>query len=165
MGNMAARRETAATGNESFKPATAELAITRVLDAPRALVFKAWTEPARLVQWFGPQGFSIPACEMDVRPAGAWRLCMRSPTGVDHWVAGVYREIVPPERLVFTWVRQDAEGKLGAETVVTVTLVAEGAKTKLTLHHALFESVAARDDHRGGWTSCLDRLPGYLATA
>jgi len=162
---MAARRETAASSKDAAKPATAELAITRVLDAPRALVFEAWTEPERLVQWFGPQGFTIPFCEMDVRTGGAWRVCMRSPEGVDHWVQGVYREIIEPDRLVFSWVREDAEGKLGADTVVTLTFVEEGGKTKLTLHHALFDSVTARDEHRNGWASCLDRLPEYLAAA
>ncbi len=155
----------AARTDDSAAPATAELAITRVLDAPRALVFEAWTDPERLVRWFGPRGFSVSACELDVRPGGAWRVCMRSPAGEDHWVQGVYREIVEPERLVFTWVREDADGKPGAETVVTVTLAAEGRQTKLTLHHARFESVADRDAHQGGWTSCLDRLPEYLATA
>src|SRR5207249_11050128 len=69
-----------------------ELVLTRVFDAPRRLVFKAWTEPERVVRWWGPQGFTMPSCTMDVRPGGAFRFCMRSPEGTDHWLRGVYRE-------------------------------------------------------------------------
>src|SRR4051812_13099739 len=101
---MEQKHATATTAQRS------ELTITRLLDAPRALVFAAWTEPARLAEWFGPRGFSIPSFEMDLRAGGAYRFCMRSPAGVDHWVRGVYREVVPPERLSFTWVREDADG-------------------------------------------------------
>jgi uncharacterized protein YndB with AHSA1/START domain len=90
---------------------------------------------------------------------------MRSPDGTDHWVQGVYREIVEPERLVFTWAWDDAEGNPGHETVVTVRFASHGAKTKLTLHQAVFESVKARDAHQGGWTSCFERLAEYLAKA
>ena len=142
-----------------------ELVITRVFDAPRRLVFKAWTEPERVVHWWGPRGFTIPSCKLDVRPGGAFRFCMRSPEGTDHWLRGVYREIVEPERLVLTWAWEDAEGKPGHETLVTVNFAEHGAKTKLTLHQALFESITARDAHRDGWTSCLDRLAEYVAKA
>ena len=142
-----------------------ELVITRVLDAPRRLVFKAWTEPERVVRWWGPQGFTMPSCKMDVRPGGAFRFCMRSPDGTDHWLQGVYREIAEPERLVLTWAWEDAEGKPGHETLVTVSFAEHGAKTKLTLHQAVFESITARDSHQGGWTSSLDRLAEYVAKA
>ena len=142
-----------------------ELVITRVLDAPRRLVFKAWTEPERVVRWWGPQGFTMPSCKMDVRPGGAFRFCMRSPDGTDHWLQGVYREIVEPERLVLTWAWEDAEGKPGHETQVTVSFAEHGAKTKLTLHQAVFETATARDSHQGGWTSSLDRLAEYASKA
>ena len=89
---------------------------------------------------------------------------MRSPEGADLWRQGVYREIVEPERLVFTYAWEDVEGKLGHETLVTVTFEEHEGKTKLTLHQAVFESVTARDAHRGGWTSSLDRLAKHLAT-
>ncbi len=141
------------------------LVLTRVLDAPRALVFRAWTRPEHLVRWWGPKGFTAPSCQMDVRPGGAFRILMRSPEGTDHRVRGVYREIVEPERLVFTWAWEDEDGRLGHETVVTVTLAEQGAKTELTLHQAVFESVTARDSHKGGWTECLERLAEYLASA
>jgi len=155
----------AAGGSATTTPAERELVITRVFDAPRPLVFKAWTEPDRLVRWWGPQGFTTPSCTMDVRPGGAFRFCMRWPEGTDHWLRGVYREIVEPERLVFTWAWEDAEGKPGHETVLTVSFAEHGAKTKLTLHQAVFESVTARDAHQSGWTGGLDRLAEYLARA
>ena len=153
-----AERPSAAT-----KSPKQELVITRVLDAPPRLVFKAWTEPERLVRWWGPQGFTMPSCTLDARPGGAFRFCMRSAEGTDHWLRGVYREIVEPERLVCTWAWEDAEGKPGHETLLTVTFAEHGAKTKLTLHQAVFETVTARNGHQEGWTSALDRLAEYLA--
>ena len=152
-----------ARDSAAAKSAERELVITRVFDAPPRLVFKAWTEPERLIRWWGPQGFTMPACEMDVRPGGAFRFRMRGPDGTDHRLQGVYREIVEPERLVCTWTWVDAEGKPGHETLLTVHLAEQGGKTKLTLHQAIFESVTARDGHQDGWTSSLDRLDEYLA--
>ena len=140
-----------------------ELVITRILDAPRELVFKAWTEPDRAIRWWGPRGFTTAHYELDFRPDGAYRVCMRSPEGTEHWQRGVCREVVEPERLVFTFAWEDSEGKPGHETVVTVTLAEFGAKTKLTLHQAVFETVTARDLHQGGWASALECLAEYLA--
>jgi uncharacterized protein YndB with AHSA1/START domain len=139
-----------------------ELVITRAFDAPRALVFKAWTEPARLVRWWGPQGFKTPSCKMDVRPGGAWRICMRSPEGTDHWVQGVFREVVEPERLAFTWAWEDAEGKPGHQTVVRVHFTEQAGKTRLVVHQGAFESASARAAHESGWSGSLDRLDAYL---
>jgi len=139
------------------------LVLTRVFDAPRELVFRAWTEPAHLARWWGPAGFTLPVCTQDFRRGGAYRFCMRAPDGSDHWVWGVYREIVAPERLVFTWEREDAEGlRVGLNNVVTVTFAAQGRKTHLTLHHAAFQTVADRDDHEGGWSQTLERLAGQF---
>jgi len=140
-----------------------ELVITRILDAPRDVVFRAWTEPDRVARWWGPQGFVTTYCDMDIRPGGAFRVCMRSPEGAEHWKQGIYREIVAPERLAFTFAWEDAEGKPGHQTLVTVTLADRGGRTELTLHQAVFEAVAARDDHRRGWTSTLQRFAEYLA--
>ncbi len=141
-----------------------ELVITRVFDAPRRLVFKVWTAPEHLARWWGPKGFTTLSCAMDVRPGGAWFRRMRSPEGSEHIKRGIYREIVAPERLVFTYADEDAEGRLGPETVVEVTFEEQGSKTKLTLHQAGFETVSARDGHYGGWTSCMDRFAEYLTT-
>lgn len=153
----------AATTSAAAEAADRELVLVRAFDAPRSLVFKVWTEPEHLVRWWGPEGFTLPSCEMDLRPGGAFRFLMRSPEGTDHRLHGVYREIVPPERLVFTWTWVDAEGTPGHETLVTVTFEEQGARTRLTLHQAVFESVTARDAHQGGWTSCLERLAAYVA--
>jgi uncharacterized protein YndB with AHSA1/START domain len=142
-----------------------ELVITRVFDAPRSLVFKAWTEPEHLMRWWGPDGFTTVSCEMDVRLGGAWRFCMRSPNVSDVWQQGVYREIVEPERLVFSYAFEDASGKPGHQTLVTVDFADHGGKTKITVHHAVFESVAVRDDHVLGWTEALNHLAAYVMQA
>ena len=98
-----------------------ELVVTRIIDAPRTLVFKAWTEPEQVARWWGPQGFVTTYCDMDIRPGGAFRCCMRSPSGTDHWKRGVYREIVEPERIVFTFAWEDADGNPRHELLTTVT--------------------------------------------
>jgi uncharacterized protein YndB with AHSA1/START domain len=141
-----------------------ELTVSRVIDAPRPLVFKAWTDPEQIARWWGPKGFTTVDYEMDVRPGGAYRSVMRSPAGEDHRKRGVYREIVEPERIVFTFAWEDADGRLGVETLITVTFEALGAKTKLTLRQTGFGSVGARDSHVGGWTSCLERFGEYMMT-
>jgi uncharacterized protein YndB with AHSA1/START domain len=101
---------------------------------------------------------------MDVRPGGVWSRSMRALDGSIIRKHGVYREIVAPERLVFTYVTDDAAGNPGPLTLVAVTFADLGGKTKLTLHQALFESVAARNDHRRGWTSALERFAAHLLT-
>jgi uncharacterized protein YndB with AHSA1/START domain len=155
----------AARSSAATDPAERELVITRIFDAPRHLVFKAWTEPEHFRRWWGPKGFTNPVCEMDVRPGGAYRFCTRSPEGRDYWVHGVYREIVEPERLVFTYAVQDVAGKPGHQMLVTVSFSDHDGKTRLTMHQALFETVADRDDHVRGWNEVLDHLVEYLAAA
>jgi uncharacterized protein YndB with AHSA1/START domain len=88
---------------------------------------------------------------------------MRSPQGQDLWLGGVYREIVPPEKLVFTHAWTDAAGKPGHETLVTVTFAERNGKTEMTFRQATFTSVEDRDGHRGGWTECFDKLAEYVA--
>jgi len=149
-----------------MESAERELVITRVFDAPRHLVFKAWTEPERLMRWWGPRGFTMTFCKMDLRPGGAYRFHMRSPEGTEHRSQGVFREIVEPERLVLVGGWADAEGNaIRPETVLTLTFEDVDGKTKLTLHNSGFESVTARDSHRGGWNGSLDCLAEYLALA
>jgi len=144
--------------------AAEELVLTRVFDAPRELVFDAWTKAEHLQQWQGaPRGFTVTAQESDIRPGGGFRICMRSPEGVDHWLQGSYREITRPGRLVFTHAWLDAAGKPSQETSVTITFVERGKKTELTLRQTGFKSVEARDGHRMGWTSALEALADYLA--
>ena len=139
-----------------------ELVVTRVIDAPRRLVFEAWTDAEQVARWWGPQGFVTTHCDMDIRVGGAYRFCMRSPAGTDHWKRGVYREIVEPERIVFTFAWEDASGNPGHELLTTVTFDDVGGKTRLTLRQAAFETVERRDDHGGGWTSCLERFAEYM---
>jgi uncharacterized protein YndB with AHSA1/START domain len=147
------------------EPADRVLVITRVFDAPRELVFKAWTEPEHLVHWMGPRGFKSTVEHSELRAGGAYRIHMLGPAGDDHWTQGVFREIVEPERLVMAGCWADAKGNATSpETVLTITLEEQDGKTRLTLHQAVFESVTARDEHRGGWNSSLDRLAEYLAT-
>jgi uncharacterized protein YndB with AHSA1/START domain len=158
---MAAKKSS--TGATASKSEERALVMTRTFDAPRALVFEAWTERQHLERWQGaPQGFTVTTEQVDIRPGGAFRICMRSPEGVDHWLQGVYREVVAPERLVFTHTWLDAERKPTTETLVTITFAERGGKTELTLRQSGFKSEESRAGHEGGWASTFDRLAEYL---
>lgn len=148
----------------STSTADRELVVTRIIDAPRSLVFKAWTQPEHIARWWGPQGFVTIGCDMDIRIGGRFRFGMRSPQGTEHWKVGLYRDIVEPERIVFTFAWENADGTPGHELLTVVSFAEHGTKTKLTLHQAVFETTAWRDDHRTGWTSCLERFAEYIAT-
>ena len=141
-----------------------ELVVTRVIDAPRQLVFKAWTQPEHVARWWGPQGFTTIHCDMDIRVGGAYRFGMRSPQGTEHWKRGVYREIVEPERIAFTFAWEGANGSPGHELLTTVTFSEAGRKTRLTLHQEVFETTEGRDSHVTGWTSYLGRFADYMLT-
>jgi uncharacterized protein YndB with AHSA1/START domain len=151
--------------NLATEPAERVLTLTRIFDAPRSLVFDAWTEPQHLIRWWGPRGFTTPTCEMDVRAGGKYRFRMRSPEGREVWWHGICREIVKPERIVWTCSIDEADGNsISGETVLTVTLEDQAGKTKLTLHQATFESDALREGHNNGWNDAMERLDQYLAT-
>ena len=141
----------------------ATLRIERRLAAPRELVFAAWTEPRHLRRWSAPHGFEIPVAEGELRPGGGWRAAMRAPDGTEHRLAGTYREIVAPERLVFTHAWLDDDGRPGPETLVTVTFDAVEGGTLMRFTQTGFDSRAARDGHGGGWTESFERLDAYLA--
>jgi uncharacterized protein YndB with AHSA1/START domain len=98
-----------------------ELIITRVFDAPRELVWKAWTEPERVKQWWGPRGFTSPFCKIDLRVGGSYLFSMRSPDGQDFWSTGVYREIIPQERIVATGSFADEKGNVVPAHTMWVT--------------------------------------------
>jgi len=139
------------------------LVMTRIFEAPRALVFKLWTDAHHARSWWGPSDHPATYLEMDVRPGGKWRGCLRSTeSGKELWQGGVFREVVPPERVVFTFAWEE-EGERGLETLVTVSFAEEGGKTQMTFRQTTFQSVAERDGHRGGWTSSFHRLAEYLA--
>jgi uncharacterized protein YndB with AHSA1/START domain len=167
-----------AAKNSSKKEQTEQVLITRVFDAPRESVWKAWTECERLVRWWGPKGFTTPLCKIDFRPGGVFHNCMRSPEGRDYCGKGVYHEIVEPERIVCTDSFADAEGNVvpatyygmsadyPLEMLVTVTLEEIEGKTRLTLQHALGSVPASeRDMCQQGWSESLDKLAGDLAKA
>lgn len=143
-----------------------ELVVTRLLDAPRELVFRAWTEPEHFARWWGPAGSSLPFCALDARPGGVLHFCHRFPDHPDVWVRGEYLEVAPPERVAFACWFSDAEGNrverpgFPAGMTIRVTLRAQGGGTLLTARHA------GLDEDRGevqGWTESLDRLAALLA--
>ena len=138
-----------------------ELVIKRVFDAPRKLVWQAWTDPEKLKHWSAPKGFTLPVSEGDLRVGGKWRATMVSPDGKEMSLGGEYREIVEPSRLVFTHI-WFTDGKPGVESLVTVTLVERGGKTEMTFRQTGFESVESRDGHSEGWNECFDLLDELL---
>jgi uncharacterized protein YndB with AHSA1/START domain len=153
---MTASSSTAATG-------PLELVVARLIDAPRALVFRAWTQQDHAARWWGPRGFTVVSCRLDATEGGTYRVSMRSPEGTVHTKRGVYREVVAPERLVFTYAWEDADGNPGHVMHITVTFEAQGEQTLLTLCQTGFEDIAERDSHGSGWTSCFERFAEHVA--
>ena len=143
-----------------INPAKAEhaLEITRSFDAPPALVFKAWASKEHLLRWWGPKDFTATSDELDFREGGAYRHAIHGPDGNSYGMSGVYREIVEPERIVFTFAWDD-----GPETLITVTIRPQGNGTRLTFRHEPFADAATRDSHESGWGECLDRLAAEIA--
>ena len=156
-----AARENHAPDEARKKTAKRELKLVRRLPAKPEKVFRAFIDPKRLVRWWGPKGFTVPVCEIDVRPGGKWLTTMRSPDGTDHTVSGVYQEVSRPSRLVFTWAWHE-DGKRGHETVVVIALKSHGTGTELTITQSLFETKLSRDSHEKGWSSIFDCLAEYL---
>jgi uncharacterized protein YndB with AHSA1/START domain len=157
--------------NETGAQSDREIVITRVFNAPRELLYKAWTEPKHIEQWYGPKGFTTRVTEMDLRPDGQWCYIMIGPDGTEYPSKGVFREIVPPERLVAT----DEFGE-GIEKVLTVDLPKGmvttatfedlGGKTRLTIQ-VMHDTVSDRRKHEEmgvvtGWNSSLDCLEEAL---
>ena len=157
---MAARSEPGAG------TADREIVTTRVFDAPRELVFEAWTRPDHVARWWGPRGFTTTTSEMDVRPGGVWRFVMHGPDGTDYKNKIVFVEVVRPERLAYKHSGEDETEDVRFYT--TVTFADEGGKTRLTMR-AVFETAAARDhavEKYGaveGGKQTLERLGEYLA--
>jgi uncharacterized protein YndB with AHSA1/START domain len=143
-----------------------ELVLKRVFNAPRERVWKAWTDPRRLAQWWGPAGFTNPVCEADVRPGGAIRIDMRGPDGAVYPMTGVYREVVASERLVFTAAALDEEGRPLFEVLNTVTFAKQGGKTLLTVRAQVVNKTAGADAYlegmEAGWSQSLVRLDALL---
>ena len=140
------------------------LHLRRTFAAPREKVFQAWTEPEELKRWWGPEGYGTPIAEVDLQVGGKYRLGMRKlPDGDLFYLVGTYREVRPPERLVYTW---SWEGQPGfGETLVTVEFRDRRSSTEVVLTHAFFRTEKARQDHDKGWNGCLDRLAKAFSEA
>lgn len=153
-------------------PGDQVIVISRVFDAPRELVFKAFTDPKHIAQFWGPKGTSNAACKVDLRAGGEFRVEMRGPDGTVYPCTGLYREIVPPERIVYDSTTDDSNpcgAGLPPRSVVTMNFAEVGGKTKLTIHTRL-QSAAAREaaikgGFNSGWADSLDRLAAILARA
>lgn len=158
-----------ATNRAMPEPTGRELVITRMIDAPRSLVFGAWTDAKHMARWWGPHGFTNPVCELDVRPGGAIRIVMRAPDGSEYPMTGVFHEIVEPERLVIATVVDDGDGNRILEVHITVTFAETGGKTTLTLQARVVKATAAAAamlaGMEAGWTQSLERLDRYVAKA
>jgi uncharacterized protein YndB with AHSA1/START domain len=146
-------------------PSDREVVITRVVDAPRTLVWQVWTDPEHVRNWLlGREGWTMPVCEIDLRPCGAWYYVWRRSDGSEIEMRGVYREVEPPERLIST----ESWGGDWPETINTLTLTEEAGRTTIT-QTILYPSQEARDaalatGMKDGMTQSLDRLADYLRT-
>ena len=162
---------------------SADFVITRVFDAPREILWKAFTEPERMQHWFGPKGSKIVKSNMDLRVGGTYHGAMRNPDGQVMWAKFVYREVAPPERLSWVHSFSDEKGALTRhplsatwplELLTTITFEeASAGKTKLTLRWTPINATeeerktfdAAHEGMQGGWTGSFDQLDAYLAGA
>jgi uncharacterized protein YndB with AHSA1/START domain len=156
-----------------------DFVISRTFDAPRELVWKAFTDPEHMKNWWGPKGFTVRSAKMDFRPGGSYHYCMRSPDGQDMWGKFAYREIVAPERIVFLNSFSDENGGLTRhpmsptwplEMLSTFTFTERDGKTTLTIRWSPYNANEVEsktfDEGRkgmiGGWTGTLDQLETYL---
>jgi uncharacterized protein YndB with AHSA1/START domain len=158
--------------NKTSAQSDREIVITRVFDAPRELVFEAWTDPKHITQWWGPKGFTTRVTQLDLRPGGKWRYVMIGPDGTEYPATGTFREIIPPERIVTSdefdeGFEKVMNANLPRGMVMTAIFEDLAGKTKLTLR-IMHESVADRRKHEemgviAGWNSSLECLDEYLA--
>ncbi len=123
-------------------------------------VWRAWTDPEAIRRWWGPGNEPVSLAELDVRVGGRFRIVFGGPDGKAHECAGVYREVVPNRRLVFTWTWPNSTPE--RESLVTIALRAAGKGTELTFLHEQFFDEAARDGHQRGWSGALDKLERFL---
>ncbi|MDA0264805.1 MAG: SRPBCC domain-containing protein [Chloroflexi bacterium] len=147
------------------------LKVSRTINASRRRVFDAWTQPEMLQKWWGVQeSFTVPVAEVDLRTGGKYRLGMQDPSqSVPYVCYGVYREVDPPAKLVFTWTLEKMPGDdsdfVPAETLVTVEFIERGDATEVVLTHERFTDEPMRDEHQGGWSGCLDNLDRLFASS
>jgi uncharacterized protein YndB with AHSA1/START domain len=142
---------------------SATLVIERLIPAAPERVFAAWTDPAQIMQWWGPQGVACPHAEMDLRVGGRYRIANALPDGRVVWIAGELTEVTPPSRLAYTW-GMESDGVASPETShVTVTFTAEGTGTRVRIVHERLGDEAVRKEHAMGWEGCLDGLVAHVA--
>jgi uncharacterized protein YndB with AHSA1/START domain len=146
-----------------------KLRVSRTFDAPRERVFQAWTDPAQLKKWFHPdETVTTVSAKADVRVGGKYRIQMKHPDGEFYTGVGTYREVKPPERLVFTWQweKDGSEPDFGEpeqpETLMTLDFLARGKQTEVILTHENFASTESRDRHEHGWNGCLHQLAKFV---
>ncbi|MEJ0074880.1 MAG: SRPBCC domain-containing protein [Alphaproteobacteria bacterium] len=149
--------------------AESEVLLSRMFDAPRALVFRTWTDPHHLAQWWGPRGFTNPVCELDLRVGGRILIHMCAPDGTVYPMTGTFCEIVAPERLVFTAIAEDVRGRALLEGLVTVTFEDRDGKTKVTVREKAVALVPVAGPMlagmENGWAQSLTRLDVLVAKA
>ena len=138
------------------KTKTETLEIRRTFNAPRQRVFDAWTRPEELKRWSAPGPMSVPVADVDLRVGGAYRIHMRAPDGTEHHAFGVYREIDPPRRLVYTWSWENQPDV--QDTIVSVEFHERGGATEVVLRHDGLLTAASREQHTTGWNGCFDKL-------
>ena len=137
------------------------LEIRRIYKQPVAEIYAAWTDPAQLKVWWRPfEGFGEPEITMDLRVGGRYRIVMQAPDGALHRVSGVYRDVQPDRKLVYTWAWESTPER---ESLVTVTFKPDGAGTLMTLLHEQFFDADARDRHQQGWAGAIDKLEKMFA--
>ena len=136
------------------------LTLKRRLNAPPAKVYAAWTDTAQISKWFGPDTGPVTRAETDLRVGGRYTVEFRTEDGEDHHVSGIYREVVPNEKLQFTWAWRTMPER---ESLVTVLIKPDGQGSLLTLIHEQFYDEPARDRHEHGWTGCFNKLERLLA--
>ena len=136
------------------------LTIRRRFNAAPEKVFNAWTDPEKVKRWMGPGAVEVLHADSDPRTGGHYRWVMKSPGGEEHDVSGIYREVIPNEKLVFTWTWKSTPER---ESLVTLTFKKDGDGTLMTLIHEQFFDDEARDRHKQGWTGAMEKLEAYLA--
>ncbi len=147
------------TGEQS----TDAVRITRIIDAPREEVFRAWTDPEQIRRWWGPGEFTCPEAEVDLRPGGRYQLAMQPTEGEAFIVGGSYREVEPPTRLVYTWRWETGPAADGSESLVSVEFGDRGEQTELVLTHTEFPESHGPAPYKMGWESGLENFEALFA--
>ena len=147
--------------NTTAAPTT--LILKHTFNASPERVYKAWTDPAILREFMGPDDISCPEAETDVRVGGGYRIVMLKPDGERLVASGTYRELVPNQRIVCTWAWEEDDPSLARETILTLEFAPRGAQTEMTLTHENFRDSQQRDNHAIGWSAIMTKLESVLS--